>query len=78
MSAFGGKADMRPTSVDVRFLPKADMSGSGLLPSKLTPKPPFRGSPPVQGLDYLGTVFGGLLDRFHSNGPVQRAIIRRG
>ena len=37
MSAFGGKADIDKRGADVRFWPKADMSGAGLLPCKQTP-----------------------------------------
>jgi hypothetical protein len=39
----GGKADIRRASLNVRFWPKADMSGSGLPPCKLTPEPNFAG-----------------------------------
>jgi hypothetical protein len=41
MSAFEDKADIGRTPRNVRFRPKADMSGSGLLPRKLTPEPHF-------------------------------------
>ena len=36
MSAFGGKADINRRCPNVRFCPKADMSGSRLLLCKLT------------------------------------------
>jgi hypothetical protein len=39
MSAFGGKADIGHTLLNVCFWPKADMSGFGLLLRKLTLKP---------------------------------------
>jgi hypothetical protein len=41
MSAFGGKADIRRTFLNVCFWPKADISGSGLLLCKLSPEPHF-------------------------------------
>jgi hypothetical protein len=43
MSAFGGKADIAVSERHVRFSPKADLSGSRLLPRNLTPKPRFAG-----------------------------------
>jgi hypothetical protein len=39
MSAFGGIADINSRQSDVSFRPKADMSGSGLLPCNLTVDP---------------------------------------
>jgi hypothetical protein len=41
MSAFGGKADIGQTGLNVRLSPKADMSGLVLLLCKLTPEPRF-------------------------------------
>ncbi len=43
MSAFGGKADIVLTRLDVRFCPKADISGLELLLRKLSPEPHFAG-----------------------------------
>jgi hypothetical protein len=43
MSAFGGKADIGQAMHNVRFCPKADVGGFGLLLCKLTPKPHFAG-----------------------------------
>jgi hypothetical protein len=43
MSAFGGKADIDRKCGHVRFLPKADIERSGLLPCKMAPEPHFAG-----------------------------------
>src|SRR5262249_50701269 len=41
-SAFWGKAGIGLTLCNVRFLPKAGISGSALVPCKPTSEPPFR------------------------------------
>src|SRR5215471_580139 len=56
MSAFGGKADIDRKCSDVRFLPKADIGDSRVLPCELSPNPISLGANPCCNRQRVGVV----------------------